>query len=70
MTDLVDVIIDVDPEPCETCDTGIQYMKCWDGRVRCRNCVQSLARKMEWDKVSLSPEQEAPQKRTLLAYDS
>jgi hypothetical protein len=53
VTDLFDALIPVDPEPCDTCDTGICYMHCWDRKRRCRNCVQELARKFGWDKFEL-----------------
>jgi hypothetical protein len=57
--DLIDAILEVNPEPCESCRTGIEYMTCWDGRRRCKNCVQEYARKMGWDKMELSPEAQA-----------
>lgn len=53
MTDLFDVIMPVDPEPCQTCDTGIVYINCWDGKARCRNCVQSLGSRLGWNKYEL-----------------
>jgi hypothetical protein len=53
VSDLFDALINVDPEPCQDCDTGIQFMTCWDGRKRCRNCVQALGRKFGWDKFEL-----------------
>lgn len=70
MTDLIDAILPVNPEPCETCETGIEYFTCWDGRRRCRNCVQDYARKMGWDKMELTQDAadkaERVSRRTLL----
>lgn len=69
--DLIDAILDVDPEPCDTCRTGIQYMMSWDGKRRCKNCVTDYAHKMGWDKMELSDDAaskaERVSKRTLLA---
>ncbi len=48
--DLIDALINVDPEPCQTCDTGIVYIHCWDHKARCRNCVQTVARELGFDK--------------------
>lgn len=71
MDDLIDAIMPVNPEPCETCETGIEYITCWDGRKRCRNCVQDYARKMGWDKMELSDvaaeKAERAAKRSLLS---
>lgn len=36
-------------EPCEGCPTGIEFMRCWDGKLRCRNCVHRVAIENGWD---------------------
>ncbi len=71
MNDLIDAVMPVDPEPCETCTTGIRYIMSWDSVGRCRNCVMDYARKMGWDQRELSSDAvdkaERMSKRTLLA---
>ena len=39
---------DVEPEPCDTCSTGIAWMLCFDGFRRCRTCVYQFAEDMGW----------------------
>lgn len=45
----MDELLFYNPEPCQTCSTGLQYMKCHDGVLRCRTCVNELARANGWD---------------------
>jgi hypothetical protein len=40
----------LDPEPCDDCDTGIQYIICFDGVRRCTACVWEYAVAHGWDR--------------------
>jgi hypothetical protein len=44
-----DELVTFDTEPCETCDTGIATMTCFDGIRRCRTCVTIYASVMGWN---------------------
>src|SRR5688500_8931140 len=37
-----------DPEPCDTCETGISRYVCYDDIRRCRTCVFKFAKEKGW----------------------
>lgn len=42
-----------DPEPCDTCRTGVMLFVCFDGVRRCRRCVRIYAEERGWDQLVL-----------------
>lgn len=50
----------LDPEPCDDCDTGIQYLICFDGVRRCHSCVWAYAEKNGWNDLPDPPPAPAP----------
>ncbi len=40
--------MEISLEPCDTCETGIAKMVCFDGKRRCRTCILRFSESQGW----------------------
>lgn len=47
----MDELFVFDPEPCDTCRTGVMLFVCYDGVRRCKKCIKVYADERGWNHI-------------------